>query len=134
MNRGGTIKIYWEKVSLSDLSNIEDAYFYAIFRGRNLLYIGIAYHQNVSNEIRQTLNRFSEDRRGLYLCLGYIDKEETTYGRITQQIIKDVECALINALQPPYNTQCTNSYTGRSGLEIYNRGCIRGKIKTLKHG
>ncbi|NPB03902.1 MAG: hypothetical protein GXO39_05765 [Thermotogae bacterium] len=128
MNKGGTVRIFWEKVHLSDLDEVEDTYFYAIFRDKNLLYIGMAYYQDIAREVKNTIRDFDMDTAGLYLCLGYITS--TTYGRITLQIIRDVECALINALQPLYNTQCTSSYTGRSGLEIYNRGCIRGKIET----
>jgi len=128
MNRGGTVRIFWERVYLSDLGEAEDTYFYAIFRGKNLLYIGMAYYQDIAREVKNTIRAFNMDTTGLYLCLGYITA--TSYGRITLQIIRDVECALINALQPPYNTQCRKSYTGRSGLVIYNTGCIRRKVKT----
>ncbi len=95
--------------------------------GRNILYIGIANHQNVSDEVKKTINRFDENPHGLQICLGYITR--TTYGRITNQIIMDVECALINALQPSHNTQCKSSYKGRTGLTIYNSGCIQETVR-----
>ncbi len=130
MNKGGEVWITWEKMSLSDLTYAPDAYFYAFRRGRNVLYIGIAYYQNVSDEVRRTINRLGLTSYGLQICLGYITG--TTYGRITKQLVRDIECALINAFQPPYNVQCTVSYTGRAGLIIHNHGCIKGTVKTVR--
>jgi len=130
MNTGGKVKILWRKISLSDLGEAEDTYFYAIFRGKNLLYIGMTYYQDISREVKNTIWAFDMYTTGLYLCFGYIDRKQTTYKRITLQIVRDIECALINALQPLYNTQCKKSYTGRSGIVIYNTGCIKGEIKT----
>lgn len=131
MSKGDKVSIKWEKTSIANLRTIEDTYFYALLRGDNVLYIGIAYHQNVADEVNKTINRLDElDKNtvGLYVCLGYIT--ESTYGRITEQIVKDVECALIYHFQPPYNTHCTSSYKGRKNLTIYNKGCITGTVKT----
>ena len=111
----------WEKTNLNKLDDSEDTWFYMFTRGNNLLYIGIAYHQDVYREIKQSLRAFDISTLGLSVWLGYI--VETDYGRITEQIVKDVECLLIYIHQPSYNTQCKSSYTGRNNLKVRNRGC-----------
>ena len=115
------VVLEWEKTSYKNLSNMEDCYFYTLSRGPTLLYIGIAYFQDVQSEVKNTIRDFDLNIHGLTIWLGYI--EETSYKRITEQIIKDVECLLIFTHQPPYNTHCTSSYTGRNNLKVENQGC-----------
>ena len=127
MAMDGEVWIRWESMSLEDTAEAEDTYFYALRRGNAVLYIGIAYDQHVADEVWRTIERLGMDSRGLYVCLGYVIK--ATFGRITRQIIGDVECCLICALKPPYNTHCEKSYTGDRNLIIHNRGCIEETVK-----
>lgn len=115
------MKLKWGKTSYQGLAEMRDSYFYAFFRGSVLLYIGIAYNQNVKNEIKNTIQDFDISRQGLTLWLSYIEK--TDFRRITEQIIKDVECLLIFTHKPSYNTHCKFSYAGRDNLKVKNRGC-----------
>ncbi len=116
-----SLKIEWEKTNLNGLNNHEDTWFYAFSRGNGLIYVGIAYHQDVVKEIKQSLRAFDINTAGLSIYLGYI--AESDYGRITEQIVRDTECLLIYVHQPSYNVQCTANYTGRDNLKIKNRGC-----------
>ena len=115
------VKLKWEKTNLNELGGSEDTWFYMFTRGNNVLYIGIAYHQDIYREIKQSLRAFDITSIGLSIWLGYII--ETDYRRITEQIVKDVECLLIYTHQPSYNTQCMANYTGRNNLQVKNRGC-----------
>ena len=115
------MKLQWKKTKLSELGDNEDTWFYAFTRGNVLLYIGITYHQVVHNEIKKRLRELSINSSGLSIWLGYI--AESDYERITKQIVRDIECLLIYAHQPSYNTQCTSNYTGRDNLKVKNKGC-----------
>ena len=59
------------------------------------------------------------DSRGLTIWLGYI--EDISYRRITEGIIKDVECLLIRTHKPPLNKACTEGYDRRDKLKIVNK-------------
>lgn len=115
------IKIQWKKTNLCGLPQYEDAWFYILSRGNALLYIGITYWQDVIKEVMQTLRAFDLNTSGLSIWLGCII--ESDYGRITEQIIKDVEGLLVYTHQPIYNTQCKASFTGRGNLKVKNSGC-----------
>ena len=115
------VEIQWRKTTLNSLSQEEDTWFYALSRGNALLYIGISYHQDITKEIKQTLRAFDISTSGLSIWLGYII--ETDYGRITHQIVRDIESLLIFTHQPTYNTQCMTNYTGRDNLKVKNRRC-----------
>lgn len=117
------LKINWEQTNFSDLPNNEDTYYYAFSRFDILLYIGITNRQNVKDEIRQTLQRLKINTTGLSIWLGYIDATKTTYGRITEQIVLDGECLMINTNRPTLNQQCKQSYTGRNNFCVKTSGC-----------
>ena len=125
------VKINWFQTNYNEVGDLYDTYYYAFSRGNNLLYIGISYQQNVKTEIAQNLRRFGINTTGLTIWLGYLDNEQTTYGRITEQIIKDVECLMINTNEPTYNTQCIESYRGRCNFKVKTTGCqlIRRCVK-----
>lgn len=114
-----SVKIRWKQTNLQELNQEEDTYFYAFSRGLALLYMGLAYNQKVSDEVRNALRAFDIKTSGLAIWLGYT--VESDFGRITKQIIKDVECLLICTHEPTYNTQCKASYSGRNNLKVRNR-------------
>jgi len=118
-----TVVIRWQQTNLQDLSKQADAHLYILSRGGNLLYIGLAYKQSVSAEARKTINDFSESPHGLVLWLGRIDREESDFQRVTEELVNDVECLLIYTHQPPYNMQCKADYTGRPNLRVRSRRC-----------
>ena len=117
------IKINWVQTNFNEVGDYYDTYYYAFSRGNNLLYIGISYRQNVRTEIAQTLRRLRISPNGLSIWLGYVNSEQTTYGRITEQIILDAECLMIFTNQPTYNTQCKENYTRRCNLKVKTSGC-----------
>ncbi len=109
-----------------------NTWFYMFTRGNNILYIGIAYHQDVYREIKQELRMFDISGIGLFIWLGYII--ETSYRRITENIVRDVECLLIYTNQPSCNKQCKMNYTGRDNLKVRTKGCklLRRCVKVEK--
>jgi hypothetical protein len=108
--------IKWHKTTLSALDTNDDYYFYAFSRGSNLLYIGNSIRQDVKDRIPQNIRRFNLDPRGLTIWLGEIS--DTSYQRITKQMILDTEALLINSNQPNLNTQCKANYNGRGNLTV----------------
>ncbi len=125
------LKIDWTQTNYERMNDYNDTYFYAFTRGGNLLYIGIAFKQIVQTEISQTLRRLGINSKGLNIWLGYPNPDQTTYGRITEQIATDAECLMIYTNQPVYNTQCKDSYTGRCNFKVKTSGCplIRSCVK-----
>jgi len=117
------VKIEWIKTNYREIKEYYDTYYYAFSRGNSLLYIGISYKQNVKTEIDQTLRRLGINTTGLSIWLGYLNSDATTYSRITEQIIKDVECLMIYTNQPICNTQCKENYTGRCNIKVRTSGC-----------
>lgn len=118
------VKLQWEKTNLTNLdklNNNEDARFYVFSRGNILLYIGMTYKQDISAEVKQSLGRFGINTTGVTIWLGHV--AEYSHKRTSLEIIRDVECLLIKAHKPPYNTQCNVSYTGRDSLKVTNRMC-----------
>lgn len=125
------IKIDWVKTNYNEVGDYYDTYYYAFSRGNNLLYIGISYRQNVKTEIAQSQRRLGINVNGLSIWLGYVNSDQTTYGRITKQIVLDAECLMILTNQPTYNTQCKENYTGRCNFKVKTSGCslIRRCVK-----
>ena len=116
------VTLEWEQVEdIDSIRKLDDTEFYAFTQDNTLLYIGIAYFQDVADEIRQTIRDFNYDENKIRIWLGYID--ESDYERITEEIIRDVECLLICGNEPLHNTQCRDNYTGRDNLKIKNKRC-----------
>ena len=116
------VKLEWEKVDdINKIRKLYDTEFYAFTQNNTLLYIGIAYFQYVADEILQTIRDFNYDKNEIKIWLGYI--VESDYERITEEIIRDVECLLICGNKPLDNTQCKDNYTGRDNLKIKNKLC-----------
>jgi len=115
------VNIDWITTNIDEILKYEDAYFYVFTRGSSLLYIGIAYHQDVNREIKQTIREFNLDSEKLSIWLGFI--EDTDFGRITEEIVKDIECLLIYINKPSLNTSCKESYAGRDNLMVLSDGC-----------
>ncbi len=123
------VTLEWEQVEdIDSIRKLDDTEFYAFTQNNTLLYIGIAYFQDVADEIWKTIRAFNYDENEIKIWLGYI--YESDYGRKTEQIVKDVECLLICGNKPRDNTQCKDNYTGRDNLIIKNIGC--GKIKDVE--
>ncbi len=117
------VHIEWIQTNYRGIEDCDDTYYYAFSRGNYLLYIGISYDQDIKTEIDQTLRRFGINTTGLTIWLGYLNSTATTYGRITQQIVLDVECLMIFTNKPYHNTQCKDNYPGRCNLTVSTTGC-----------
>lgn len=114
------IIIGWVHTNLEALEYRPFCEYYSFSRKGKLLYIGIAYKQDVRTEIVQTLKRLQISTNGLTIWVGSI--ASSSYERITEQIVRDVECLLIFTHQPSLNTQCTETYSGRDNLRVRSRG------------
>jgi hypothetical protein len=127
------VVIEWEEVEDNDnIKESDDTYFYAFTQNNlfysKLIYIGIAYHQDVADEIYRTIKRFDYNIKKIKIWLGYIEKSD--YNRITKSIVRDIESLLICGNEPEDNVQCKDNYTGRDNLKIKNNGCKQ--IKSVK--
>ena len=114
-----TISIHWDKTNIKKLSEYEECCFYAFTSGRNLLYIGMTWHQEIRKEVKQTIRDFDISTQGLSIWLGYI--HDSTILSIRKSLIQDIECLLIHMNNPPLNKQCKSAYTGRDNLKIHSK-------------
>ena len=116
-------KVYtlkWIKTNFSNVVNHDDCYFYAFSIGKNLLYIGNTMKQDVVNRVNQHLNiKFDGKSKGIQI---WIAKLILPYNnRVSEKLIRDIECLLIFSNQPPKNVQCKMNYTGREFIKIHNK-------------
>ncbi len=115
-------KIYleWENEEYMEILSLEDSYFYAFVDANNnkILYIGIAYFQDVCDEIDNELREFDLDPDKIIFWLGHIS--DFSGERITEEFIRDVECLLIFTNQPEINDKCKKNYPGRD-MHILNK-------------
>lgn len=113
--------IDWIKTNYSEIKNHEDYYFYGFSRGKTLLYIGNTIKQDVKNRIDQHIkDKFNNETHGLQIWLGslsYIHKE-----KISDELIRNLECLMIFRNQPTINIQCKKSYTGKGHIMIHHKG------------
>ncbi len=65
------VTLEWEKVEDS-IKKLDDTEFYAFTQNNTLLYIGIAYFQDVADEIRKTIKAFNYNEDEIKIWLGYI--------------------------------------------------------------
>ena len=128
------ITIDWYRTNWTTISYNEDTVFYAFTRGNNLIYIGIAYRQRIIDEVRNTLRRLNLSTTGMSIWLGYIDRANTTYGRVTQEIVRHAECLMIYMNQPSQNVQCMQNYTGRRNLRVVSRNLLANRISCDEQG
>lgn len=127
------VTVTWTKTSLSKIAAENDTKLYAFSRGKQLIYIGLAYHQDVKVEVKQTLKRLNINSTGLSIWLG--DISSSTLQRISKQLVYSVECLLIYRNQPLENSQCIQNYKGRNDLTVTSKDCprLKGQIKTPKN-
>lgn len=94
----------------------------------DILYIGKAYHCSVRERLRgehkENIYDWLHENYGINrfkVLVGVL--ESSDIGRLTQQIITDVESLLIKRLQPPCNVMSIKirNYT-RPGLKLYCKG------------
>ena len=112
-----SISISWTPTNYSNLFEQEDSFFYAFVRGNNLLYVGIATKQDVKARVPQSIKRVLKGvTTGVSIWLGQI--RDSSYGRITYQMIIDAENLLIYKNQPKHNIRGKNNYAGRNYLRI----------------
>ena len=135
------VKIHWSEnvtrlsnISHTNLEHIDENGFYAKYLGKyrrsdnkvtegRLLYIGQAYDQTIRQRLLQPhasdpcINGWQSRNPGfdIWVKAGVIS--ETDQQRITNQLVDDTECCMINKNQPECNEQCMENYTGRD-LEI----------------
>jgi hypothetical protein len=115
-----TVELVWEKVALDEILHQDDTCFYAFSYGVTMCYIGISYHQDVYDEVKQTMRAFQIKTAGLSIWLGYIEKSNLQ--RITKRFVLDIESFLIYMNQPTFNTQHKSTYNGRDNLSIKSKG------------
>lgn len=137
------VQIEWiNNIPFNTVSENENKYldmkgFYALLGARydknaktwkvTLLYIGQAFDQTLRERIPQThpgykcVNNYIKKNPGkeLRVMVGIIEK--TNLEKRTQALYDNIECCLIFCNKPICNTQCKESYTGRS-LQVTNTG------------
>ena len=81
------------------------------------LYIGMTYEQDFGDEIRAKLKGDVGEwmrqnvENTILVKVGHIQLLD--HNKISEQIVRDIECLLIHHTQAPANIQCKKSYTGR---------------------
>jgi hypothetical protein len=112
--------ILWEKQGLSTIGSVKDAHFYAIEVKGNLVYIGLAYGLNLKSEIYEAIATFRVNVADVSVSIGNIVKN--IHNHVNKQLAEDIICLLVYKVKPSLNIICNQSYYGRDGLEIHNRG------------
>jgi hypothetical protein len=91
-----------------------------------IVYIGLAFHRTIRQRFKEKdkkpLFDFLRDKHNIYsvdVLMGDLEMD----GRLTRQLLSDVESLLIKRVQPIGNIACKNSRISRPGvkLQCYNQ-------------
>ena len=93
---------------------------YAYVTSRNeIVYIGLAWDATVDQRWIQKRNLWAYLRSvGISECSALPGEVEVIDGRLTRQLLGDVESLLIYAEQPSGNVQCTRTRITRPGMTV----------------
>jgi len=130
--------IRWSEVPTSKMRELDSPGLYGVliakydpvaktWSGYKLLYIGQSFDQPLRIRIPQPHEAYACVQASLknnpsyevVVMIGIITSSSTQ--SITQSLMNDVECCLINSNQPPCNAQCKDTYVGRD-LQVTNAG------------
>ena len=117
------IKINWEKLGpQSEGWNYRHVlYAYLDSRDNEIVYIGLAWHRTVHQRLKDTdkhdLFEFFRDELGIRsvtILVGDVEMD----GRLTRQLLSDVESLLIKRIKPAGNIMCRRSRITRPGMRL----------------
>ncbi len=127
------VTVEWENVPYNELiDSCPCCDLYLMARGVNLEYIGKAYDQDVSDEIKNSLRRLDTDPKFLSFWTGSIFLYKSTFDRKSHDLVLDIESLLIFTHQPTKNIQSKKSYNGRPHLIVKNSGCTKWLRPTIR--
>lgn len=119
-----SVTIHWRPTNYHQLSKCEDCYLYAVSFQQDLLYIGMAYSQTVQARLQHQAHiraKYQYLLDDITVWLGTLTY--SSFARISEQRIRDIEALLIFLHQPLDNTQSKSSYRGRPNLLVRSKYC-----------
>ncbi len=99
--------------------------------GNEILYIGLCWNSTVDERFcgKRAMWRYLGEQ-GIRRCTVVLGEVAVSSGRMTRQILSDVESLLIFTEQPPANISCTKSRISRPGMVVSCSGYWPGGQNT----
>jgi hypothetical protein len=116
-----TYNIQWSSSCFEKLASERYAHFFAIVQRGELMYVGKAYHSNLTDLIPACTQQLDLDHLSLTLFLGRI--REVGTGRINEASVNAIHDLLVFARKPRYNLAGKFVYQGQADLQLANVGC-----------
>ncbi len=126
-NNPRRVSVRWFKpIPYSDLRDWKGEYYevlYVVYKGSEILYVGMAYDQYVDIRLgnHHKLSEIAkiENQRGLVISFGELRLKHGR--RLSRRLVEEIENLLIFYYEPKYNKRGIYTYTGRE-LVIRNSG------------
>ena len=113
--------IEWERTPLEEVSSRKSAHFFALERDGEILYLGLAYQLNFNDELNECMEVFNLNRENINVWSGMII--QNIHNIVNRHLAEEVLCLMVNNMKTRFNILCKESYYGREGLTVHNRGC-----------
>lgn len=113
--------IEWERTPIEKLAPNHSAHFFALEQDGEILYLGLAYHLDFKDELEECLRVFDMDPKHLRVWSGSII--QNIHNFVNRHLAEEALCLMVNRMKTRFNILCKESYYGRDGLTIHNRGC-----------
>jgi hypothetical protein len=130
-----TVKVHWHMIDPNHpIGNaVRCLYAYLDPESHEILYVGKAWGKSVRERRieKQSFWRVLETERGIYKHVALIGVPELEQGgRLTKELLADIESLLIIHEQPCGNKQCRKSRIRRPGLVVHCLGAWPGAPTT----
>lgn len=129
-----TITINWHKIRWKGLKISDNTVFYAFTRGSNLVYIGKGTKENVTSNIEETLKELGLHRTGLSIWFGEVDFANSSFKKLTKELVNDAYCLLIYLNKPYQNNECIINYQGRKNFNVLSNHLLKNRNYCDKNG
>ncbi len=115
------ITIRWQRDKYQT-GGTQPAKLFCLGRDEELLYIGYAYKQDISQTIKVKLADLNVWLEEVEVWIGTIDFSESSVKKTSNKIIEDTYLQLVQDAKPIHNPEWTRNYLGRR-FNIRSKGC-----------
>jgi hypothetical protein len=116
-----TYNVQWSAACLEKLTQERYAHFFALMHHGEVLYVGMAYRNDLQQLIPACIQQLDLDHLSLTLYLGRI--REVGTGRISDASVRAIHDLIVFARKPQYNLVGKFVYQGAADLQLSNVGC-----------
>lgn len=118
------VKLYWQRRNVDEIRNNESPALYMFSRGRNIIYIDIAYRTGLKTEIDSNIKRLKLEKTGLSIWITKI--AESNYKHVSEKLFSDTKGLLVFFHKISEYKNCNIDYDiniHRDDFKVFNYEC-----------